>query len=146
VRKDDLVVPPADAPPLLLDNEPEDINADGLQVYSGVPGEPELGWLIRPLPDGALAVRATQGPAAPPPRGAWQATPRGYRITVALPAVGIKALRADQGIAFDLFVNEMHADRQRRAGQLVWSHGPGWVYLRGDRHALASYGELMVLS
>ncbi|HEY4322216.1 MAG TPA: heparinase II/III family protein [Gemmatimonadales bacterium] len=145
VRKHDLVMPPVDAPPLLLDNEPEDINADGVQIYSGVPGHPRFGWLIRPLPDGTLAMRAITGPSAAPPRGAWQATSHGYRITVALPAAGIRAVHENQGIAFDLFVNEMYPDRQRRAGQLIWSHGPGWVYLRGDRHALAAYGELAVV-
>jgi len=30
-------------------------------------------------------------------------------------------------------VNEMYSDRERRAGQLVLSDGPGTVYLRGDR-------------
>jgi len=30
-------------------------------------------------------------------------------------------------------VNEMYADRTRRAGQLVLSGGAGAVYLRGDR-------------
>ena len=42
--------------------------------------------------------------------------------------------RPGDEIGFDLIVNEMYSDRTRRAGQLVWSGGGGWVYLRGDRH------------
>ena len=33
-------------------------------------------------------------------------------------------------------------DRLRRAGQLVWSGGGGWVYLRGDRQERARFGVL----
>ena len=36
-------------------------------------------------------------------------------------------------VGFDLIINEMLPDRIRRAGQLVWSGGNGWVWLRGDR-------------
>ena len=36
-------------------------------------------------------------------------------------------------VGFDLLVNEMLPERTRRAGQLVWSGGNGWVYLWGDR-------------
>jgi len=43
---------------------------------------------------------------------------------------------------FDLLVNEMRPDRLRRAGQLVWSGGGGWVYLRGDRQSAAAFGML----
>jgi hypothetical protein len=30
----------------------------------------------------------------------------------------------------------------RRAGQLVWSGGGGWVYLRGDRQNESGFGVL----
>jgi hypothetical protein len=43
---------------------------------------------------------------------------------------------------FDIIVNEMRPGRTRRTGQLIWSGGPGWVYLRGDRHDPAHFGEL----
>lgn len=47
-----------------------------------------------------------------------------------------------QLLDFDLIVNEMQPDRERRAGQLVWSGGGGWVWLRGDRHDPARLGQL----
>jgi hypothetical protein len=36
----------------------------------------------------------------------------------------------------------MRPGRVRRAGQLVWSGGGGWVYLRGDRQSPESFGVL----
>jgi hypothetical protein len=36
----------------------------------------------------------------------------------------------------------MQPGRERRAGQLVWSGGGGWVYLRGDRQSAADLGRL----
>jgi hypothetical protein len=36
----------------------------------------------------------------------------------------------------------MHPGRLRRAGQLVWSGGGGWVYLRGDRQSPEALGVL----
>jgi hypothetical protein len=43
---------------------------------------------------------------------------------------------------FDLIVNEQLPDRERRAGQLVWSGGNGWVWLRGDRQDRGRFGVL----
>jgi hypothetical protein len=45
-------------------------------------------------------------------------------------------------VRFDLAVNEMRDERQRRAGQLVWSGGGGWVYLRGDGQDASRLGVL----
>jgi len=45
-------------------------------------------------------------------------------------------------VRFDLLVNEMLPGRLRRAGQLVWSGGNGWVWLRGDRQDVARMGML----
>ncbi|MEP7327186.1 MAG: hypothetical protein ABI836_14645 [Gemmatimonadota bacterium] len=39
-------------------------------------------------------------------------------------------LNDPEGLTFDFLVNEMYSDRQRRAGQLVWSGGNRWVYLQ----------------
>jgi hypothetical protein len=50
--------------------------------------------------------------------------------------------RPENVIAFDLLVNRIEAGRERRSGQLVWSGGGGWVYLRGDRQDPASFGLL----
>ena len=37
---------------------------------------------------------------------------------------------------------EMLPERERRSGQLVWSGGSGWVWLRGDRQPPERLGEL----
>src|SRR2546422_1427971 len=43
---------------------------------------------------------------------------------------------------FRSLVNEMLPGRTRRAGQLVWSGGNGWVFVRGDRQDVARMGVL----
>ncbi|HXF96023.1 MAG TPA: sugar-binding protein, partial [Gemmatimonadales bacterium] len=147
VTKPELCLRPGDAPPLLLDNEPDDIHSDGLQVFVRAGSEsddPVAGFLIVPEEGGGLRVRVageTEGdPAAV--RGSWRRTERGYAVTAALPWP--EGYRAHFGarIGFDLMVNEMLPGRLRRAGQLVWSGGNGWVWLRGDRQDPARFGIL----
>ena len=48
--------------------------------------------------------------------------------------------RRDDYVA--LIVNEMLPGRMRRVGQLVWSGGGGWLWLRGDRQDPARFGIL----
>jgi hypothetical protein len=147
---------PAGAPPLELDNEPDDIHSDGVQVYVAG-GGPHVGYLI--VPDasgpagggGKLRV-ATTSDATGDPRavtGSWRATERGYRVTarIAWPALG-EGVRPHLGakLGFDLLVNEMLPGRVRRAGQLVWSGGNGWVWLRGDRQDPARFGTLELVT
>jgi hypothetical protein len=48
----------------------------------------------------------------------------------------------NEEIRFDLLVNRMEPGRRRRAGQLVWSGGGGWVYLRGDRQGPERFGRI----
>jgi hypothetical protein len=142
ITKSEVVMRPVDASPLNLDNEPDDINADGLQVYWEMPDGTSQGWLVRPAAIGKLIARAI-GPAGDgTPTGAWQRTPTGYRITVGLPCSHVALLRRTERLGFDLIVNEMRPGRIRRSGQLIWSGGPGWVYLRGDRQDRARFGEL----
>ena len=73
--------------------------------------------------------------------GGWRRTETGYSMTLAVALPGWSGRPRDE-IAFDLAVNEMHPDRDRRAGQLVWSGGGGWVYLRGGRQSVARFGVL----
>ena len=99
------------------------------------------------MPDPAstgLQVRAADATAGDPAQvhGAWARTPDGYRITVALAVPGWPPSGLADAPRFDLLVNEMRPGRQRRAGQLVWSGGAGWVYLRGDRQAPSRFGRL----
>jgi hypothetical protein len=145
VVKAEVVVRPGDAAPLRLDNEPDDINADGLQVYLRTqPDGPVYGFLIvLASEDGGIRVRPTTGRAGTPEMvtGGWQPTGTGYSITVRIALPGWNP-RAGDILDFDLLVNEMHPGRLRRAGQLVWSGGGGWVYLRGDRQEDEALGRL----
>jgi hypothetical protein len=142
VRKPELRLRAETAVPLDLDNEPDDIHADGLQLYLSHE-DTALGYLVAPVPGGRLHVRAlTDQAGAGSVRGAWSPTDTGYLLTLAIENPELGMLLGGTRIAFDLVVNEMRPDRQRRAGQLVWSGDGGWVYLRGDRHGNARWGSL----
>jgi hypothetical protein len=145
VRKPELLVRSEAAPPLRLDNEPDDIHADGIQLYIRTKGDhPVLGFLIVPSGDeGAIRVRAASGTAGDPAlvRGAWQPTESGYTLSAAV-ALPDWTPRPGDEIGFDLLVNRIEPERERRSGQLVWSGGGGWVYLRGDRQDPANLGVL----
>ena len=147
VTKPELCFRPPDAPPLRLDNEPDDIHSDGLQLYLRPPdGAGAFGWLVVPegTDRGPLRVRgAGDTPGAPDTvRGAWCRTGGGYRITLAVGWPGTYRSHVGAQIGFDLIINEMLPDRVRRAGQLVWSGGNGWVWLRGDRQDAERLGVL----
>ncbi len=146
VTKPDLVLRPADAPPLRLDNEPDDIHSDGVQVYLAADaGSPALGALVVPEEgDRRLRVRPAGAEAAAglDVHGDWSPTDTGYLVTLAIRPPDWAARRRGERVAFDLIVNEMRPGRERRAGQLVWSGRGGWVWLRGDRQPRASFGEL----
>ncbi len=145
VVKAETIVRPADAPPLRLDNEPDDIHADGVQLYLlPEPDGPVYGFLVALADDhGGIRVSRTSGSAADPSMvtGAWQPTGTGYSLAlrVTLPEWHP---RGGDVLGFDLLVNEAHPGRLRRAGQLVWSGGGGWVYLRGDRQPADAFGTL----
>jgi hypothetical protein len=144
VAKEDLVLVTPDAPPLQLDNEPDRIHADGLQVYLQVEGEPPRGWLLVPDPAGGLSVQGVGGTAGDPSQvqGGWRSNDEGYVVTVALRVPGWPG-PVEAPPRFDLVVNEMRPDRLRRLGQLVWTGGGGWAYLRGDRQDPTRFGRIM---
>ena len=160
ITKPDLVLRAADAPPLRLDNEPDDIHSDGLQVYLAPAAGPDgagggshdgaapVGYLIVPN-QAAHTVRArptSDTRASPPPtgqvRGGWRRTAAGYCVTIAIPWPAGVYPHAGARVRFDLIVNEMLPGRMRRVGQLVWSGGGGWLWLRGDRQDPARFGIL----
>ena len=114
VMKPDAGRPPRDAPPLRLDNEPDDIHADGIQVYLQPEADgPVYGFRHRARPDEDGADprvagvghrgRCRDGRAAhgSPPRPAIALT-----LASACPT-GARA-RGDR-LGFDLLVNEMRA-------------------------------------
>ena len=144
VTKPDLIFRPADAQPLQLDNEPDDIHSDGLQIYVQMPEDDQVrGYLIVPEPGGGLRVRGAQETEgrADQVRGGWRRTQTGYCVTLAVTADRAR-WHVGARLGFDLLVNEMLPDRVRRAGQLVWSGGGGWVWLRGDRQSVTHFGAL----
>ena len=75
-------------------------------------------------------------------RGAWRRTDHGYRVTLAVSWPEGFLTHVGGRLGFDLLVNEMLPGRERRAGQLVWSGGDGWVWLRGDRQDPQRLGAL----
>ncbi|HET6836928.1 MAG TPA: hypothetical protein VFH24_02730, partial [Gemmatimonadales bacterium] len=135
-----------DAPPLGLDNEPDEIHGDGIQVYLRLPGEESVhGFLVVPGAKGnqligkPVAGLAGKGDSI---KGSWRATETGYTMTLGITPEGWAHYRPEEELGFDLLINQMLPDRTRRAGQLVWSGGGGWVWLRGDRQDPARLGIL----
>jgi hypothetical protein len=125
-----------------------------LQVYvaparAGLETAEAVGLIIVPEPEGR-GVRVgvtsdTRGNVDPSSvRGEWRRTDRGYCVTVAIPWPRSEGLHVHAGahVRFDLIVNEMLPGRIRRTGQLVWSGGNGWVWLRGDRQSPTRFGVL----
>jgi hypothetical protein len=136
-RTGTIVVPDADAENP-LDNERAEVNADGVQLHLGVPGEARwrAAWLVVPEPGAATPRVIALEPGTPALRTlAWQATPEGFTMRVEVPADVLDALAASDGtVSLDLLVNERPPERLRRRGQLVLSGADGgFVYLRGDR-------------
>jgi hypothetical protein len=145
VTKPELVLRNPEAAPLRLDNEPDEIHADGVQLYVRLPqDEVGSGVLIVPSTTGELIVRGVEGTraAADQVAGGWSTTEAGYLLTVTITPPDWGDLRRGEEIGFDLLINQMLPDRLRRAGQLVWSGGGGWVWLRGDRQDPARFGTL----
>lgn len=135
-KRDPTFAPPRDTNP--LDNEHPDINSDGIQLYLRLPpSEAASSWLL--VPEGeSTSVRVTPrtGDAAAMPLSAsWRRTNTGYHMSISLDSVPV--VRDDGSVfLFDLVVNEISPDRDRRRGQLVLHGARGeWVYLRGDREA-----------
>ncbi|HEY6159396.1 MAG TPA: heparinase II/III family protein [Gemmatimonadales bacterium] len=149
VTKPDVCFRPTGAPPLRLDNEPDDVHSDGVQVYVArdEAGETDqgVGYLIVPQSEGhGVRVRATSDTSGDPHgvRGAWRRLERGFRVTLGVTWPEWQRAHVGGRVRFDLLVNEMLPGRLRRAGQLVWSGGNGWVWLRGDRQDVARMGVL----
>lgn len=141
IAKPDLVFRPPDAPPLELDNEPEDINSDSLQIYLRHE-DLVVGVLVTPLAGGTLLDRPIGDVNGLTLEGAWTPTDVGYAVTLRLEHPMIGRCWAGARLGFDLLINEMRPGRMRRAGQLVWSGGNGWIYLRGDRQDPRAFGVL----
>jgi hypothetical protein len=127
------------------DNEPMDINGDGVQLYLR-DNERRSGWLLAPELGGtSVRIRPIEGWLDQRPIGAsWRRTQTGYSMDVEVPidaAPAVESARGSTGVrdaidvALDVVINERPVGRERRRGQLVMSGAPNeFVYLRGDRH------------
>ncbi len=143
VAKPDVLFRGVGAPPLDLDNEPEDLHSDGLQVYLSHEQD-AAGVVVVPEEGGGLRIRAIEGmgSARAVVTGGWARTEDGYLVTLRIDDPRLRLLGPGARVGFDLLINEMQADRLRRAGQLIWSGGNGWIYLRGDHHDPTQFGVL----
>ena len=134
--------------PLGFDNDPEDVHSDGIQLYAraGDAGEVRA-YLIRPSADGGILARPIPGSPDQLVELAGGSTigQGGYTITVAIPLAELGQVGRSATVQFDVVVNEMRPGRVRRAGQLAWGGGGGWVYLRSDYRDPARWGTLELL-
>jgi hypothetical protein len=122
--------PPCDVNP--LDNEPPDVNSDGVQLHWMSPYTGKWNSVIA-VPEGnSVRLTAVDG-GADEVTASWSALDNGYAVhfRIALPD-------AHQHFAFNCCVNDRPAGRERRRGQLVvgGAHGES-AYLRGARQAEA---------
>jgi Heparinase II/III-like protein len=118
------------------DNEPADINGDGVQLYVRTADDGGA-WVLVPDPDakaGVVRPRAIDGwGSLKLGRTAWRRTREGYELRVEIPMR--EPLQVGSDLGLDLLVNETAPGRERRSGQLILSGPDGeFVYLRGDRH------------
>ena len=109
--------------------QPDDIHSDGLQLYLRDTAGAVGGVLV--VPEAGGAMRAARWPERRRSRsnGGWTPTEAGYRVTLRVRPAAWEPVTG-QLLDFDLIVNEMQPNRERRAGQLVWSGGGGWFSLR----------------
>jgi hypothetical protein len=125
-----------------LDNEPHDVNADGVQWYLNAVGAhrgPDPSWeaagLIVPdaeRPVGARCRHTRIAGSTEPPDVKWAATGHGWAMRLRWPLQTVPTDAAG-AVAFELVVNERPPARERRRGQLVLSGGGGFGYLAGPR-------------
>lgn len=120
---------PAGASDPALDNEGADIHSDGVQWYVGT--DRWRGWVLVPQGGGQVNARPVGGTAAQADEveAVWAPRDDGYAV--------VATVRRPAGaqVGMNVVVNEMYPERERRAGQLAWTGGGGWVYLRGDRES-----------
>ncbi|HET7565921.1 MAG TPA: heparinase II/III family protein, partial [Gemmatimonadaceae bacterium] len=159
VHKQRFYFRPADAPDPALDNEHPDIHSDGVQLYLLASAwSTPAAWLAVPI-EGSRDVRVREvagSHTGVPIEAEWSRGDAGYAVHFAIPLDSMRATRnggrdaegeseQNLSIAFDLIVNDMTPERQRRRGQLVLSGGSGeYVYLRGDRQSPARFLHVVV--
>lgn len=132
-----------------LDNELDDVNADGLQWYARVldaaaanASEWSAAGLHVPSEASGSAPRATTLVASTLlPDAEWQRTDEGWAMRLRWSRSSLPMNRQGE-LAFELAVNERPEGRERRRGQLVWSGGGGFGYLAGSRRPVERFVRL----
>src|SRR5439155_4522815 len=108
---------------------------DGEGVCGGVGGGGGGGW-------GGVGVAGDRPGVGASGRGGWRRTEKGYCVTIGVAWPEWHHAQVGGQLGFDLIINEMLPGRERRAGQLVWSGGNGWGWLRGDRQDPERFGVM----
>ncbi|HEX3160381.1 MAG TPA: hypothetical protein VHQ45_17805, partial [Gemmatimonadaceae bacterium] len=124
-----------------LDNEPADVNSDGVQLHLQVT-EP-ASWLLVPEPDGAVRSTPSSAARAIALAASWRPVAEGYVLRCLIPVRDLLPWSSDTGpvvVRIGVAVNLTTPARERRQGQLVLGGARGeFVYLQGDRLAPDRY-------
>jgi hypothetical protein len=97
----------------VLDNEPADVNADGVQLYLAFPDGRVAAWLAVPDAgsDAARVTRASQSTTELPLEARWAPRPDGgYALHCRVRLAGRRASRARAASRLDVLVNETTPD------------------------------------
>ncbi len=144
VRKAEVTFAPA-RPENPLDNEHPDINSDGVQLYlATASGHVVNSWLMVPEQEPHVRVTPRSAGHSAPFRATWRLTSVGWSLRCEWPAEMLHA-GSERPFRFNVVVNEISPDRERRRGQLIATGAnQGWVYLRGDREDPAHLIETVI--
>jgi hypothetical protein len=142
-----LAGPPAESH---LDNEPLEINADGVQLHLLGHG-PDASlvhhvWVMALCEGGDVRIRDIhhEGPL-PAVGGRWRMLSDGYQLLAWVELLALGSESASEGW-LDVLINESTPERERRRGQLVLSGASGeWVYLRGARQDPERYLPIRIV-
>ncbi len=125
-----------------LDNERNDVNADGLQLYFRQPDASQWTYALLVVPSHPTEPRISMLTGATTPSRSverdalpsirWCVTSDGWAMRLVWQRSQLP-IDASDAMGFDLILNERPLDHDRRRGQLVLSGGGGFGYLRGDR-------------
>lgn len=133
-----------------LDNEPTEINADGVQLHimgdRFLDNRPHHVWLMALSEGGEVRIRDILHDGAVPGVGAaWQRTDTGYQLLAWIDLLALGSREARRGF-LDVLINETVPARERRRGQLVLSGAAGeWVYVRGPRQDPERYLPIRIV-
>ncbi|HWP02939.1 MAG TPA: heparinase II/III family protein [Gemmatimonadaceae bacterium] len=133
-----------------LDNEPVEINADGVQLHimgdRSLDNPPHHVWLMALGEGGEVIIRDILHDGPVPDVGAeWQKIDAGYQLLAWIDLLALGSRDEKRGW-LDVLINETVPTRERRRGQLVLSGAAGeWVYIRGPRQDPERYLPICIV-